>query len=177
MNRDQKNAEITRIAQELKSNPVFYLTDASTLSVEDTNALRRACFAGKIKMQVVKNTLLKKAMDSIEGVDYSEMYSALHGPTAVMYSDTGNAPAKLLKDFLKKNPKFEKPALKAAYVEETIYVGSNQLETLCNIKSKNELIGDVIALLQSPAKNVISALKSSESKLAGLVKTLESRNA
>lgn len=177
MNRDQKNAEIARIAEELKSYPVFYLADASTLTVEHTNALRRQCFNGKIKMQVVKNTLLKKAMDSIEGVDYSEMYSALHGPTAVLYAETGNAPAKLLKEFRKNNPKLTKPSLKAAFVEQTVYVGENQLDTLANIKSKNELIGDVIALLQSPAKNVVSALKSSGGKIAGIVKTLETRNA
>lgn len=177
MNRDQKNAEIARIAEEVKSFPVFYLADASTLNTELTSNFRRQAFKGNIKMQVVKNTLLKKALDSIEGVDYSEMYSALHGPTALLLSDTGNAPAKLLKEFRTKNPKLTKPALKAAYVEETIYVGENQLDTLANIKSKNELIGDVIALLQSPAKNVISALKSSSHKIAGLVKTLEERNA
>lgn len=177
MNKDQKNAEITRIADAVKSNPVFYLADASTLNVELTNALRKECHNSKITMQVVKNTLLKKALDSIEGVDYSEMYSALHGPTAILFSETGNAPARLLKEFRKKNPKLEKPALKAAYVEETIYVGHNQLDTLCNIKSKNELIGDVIALLQSPAKTVISALQSGGNKLAGIVKTLEERNA
>lgn len=173
MNRDQKNAEIVRIASEVKGSPVFYLTDASTLTVEQTTALRRECFNGKIRMQVVKNTLLKKALDSIEGIDYSEMYSALHGPTAILFAETGNAPAKLLKEFRKKNPKLEKPTLKAAYVEQTVYVGANQLDTLANIKSKNELIGDVIALLQSPAKNVISALKSSPNKLAGIVKALE----
>ncbi|HYG51081.1 MAG TPA: 50S ribosomal protein L10 [Flavobacteriales bacterium] len=177
MNRDQKNAEIARIASELKGSPVFYLADTSTLTVEDTNALRRDCFNGKIKMQVVKNTLLKKALDSIEGIDYSEMYSALHGPTAILFAETGNAPAKLLKEFRKKNPKLERPKLKAAYVEESIYVGENQLDALANIKSKNELLGDVIALLQSPAKNVISALKSGGEKIAGIVKTLESRNA
>jgi large subunit ribosomal protein L10 len=177
MNRDQKNAEIARIAAEVKGSPVLYLADASTLTVETTNALRRECFNSKIKMQVVKNTLLKKALDSIEGIDYSEMYSALHGPTAILLSETGNAPAKLLKEFRKKNPKLEKPSLKAAYVEESIYVGANQLDVLANIKSKNELIGEVIALLQSPAKNVISALKSSGGKIAGIVKTLETRNA
>jgi large subunit ribosomal protein L10 len=153
------------------------LADTSTLTVEATNALRRDCHNGNIKMQVVKNTLLKKALDSIEGTDYSEMYSALHGPTAILFAETGNGPAKLLKEFRKKNPKMEKPSLKAAYVEESIYVGANQLDVLASIKSKNELIGDVIALLQSPAKNVISALKSSGGKIAGIVKTLESRNA
>lgn len=177
MNKEQKNAEITRIAAEVKGSPVFYIADASTLTVETTSALRRECFSKNIKMQVVKNTLLKKALDSIEGVDYSEMYSALHGPTAILLADTGNAPAKLLKDFRKKNPKLTKPSLKAAYVEESVYLGENQLETLCNIKSKNELIGDIVALLQSPAKNVISALKSSPNKLAGIVKALEERNA
>lgn len=177
MNRDQKNAEIARIAEEVKSHPVFYLADASTLNTEHTSNFRRQAFKGNIKMQVVKNTLLKKALDSIEGVDYSELYPTLHGPTAILLSDTGNAPARLLKEFRSKNPKLTKPALKAAYVEETIYVGENQLETLANIKSKNELIGDIVALLQSPAKNVISALKSSSHKIAGLVKTLEERNA
>lgn len=177
MNRDQKNAEIARIADEVKGSPVFYLADASTLTVEKTNELRRACFKANIKMQVVKNTMLKKALDSIEGIDYSEMYSTLHGPTAILLAETGNAPARLLQEFRKKNAKLTKPALKAAYVEETIYVGENQLEVLSNIKSKNELIGDVIALLQSPAKNVISALKSSGQTIAGLVKTLEERNA
>lgn len=177
MNKEQKNAEITRIANVVKGSPVFYITDASTLTVETTNSLRRECFNKKIDMQVVKNTLLKKALDSIEGVDYSEMYSALHGPTAILLAETGNAPAKLLKDFRKNNPKLTKPTLKAAFVEQSVYLGENQLDTLCNIKSKNELIGDIVALLQSPAKNVISALKSSSHKLSGIVKALENRNA
>lgn len=174
MKREDKNAVIAELAQELKSNPVFYLADASTLNVEATNNLRRACFKANIKMKVVKNTMLKKAMQSIEGVDYSEIINILHGPTAIMYSDTGNAPGKLIKEFRKKN---DRPVLKAAYVEESIYVGDNQLDALAAIKSKNELIGDIIGLLQSPAKNVISALQSGGNTIAGLVKTLEEKKA
>jgi large subunit ribosomal protein L10 len=175
MDKEQKSAAIAGLTEELKAAPVFYLADASTLNVESTNALRRACYKSKVKMLVVKNTLLKKAMERLEGTDLSEMYSVLHGPTALMIAETGNAPAKLIKEFRKKS---DRPMLKAAYVEETIYVGDNQLDTLANIKSKNELIGDIIALLQSPAKNVIGALQSSGGrKIAGLVKALENKKA
>ena len=123
-------------------------------------------------MQVVKNTLLKKAFESLEGIDYSPMYDALKGNTAILYAEVGNVPAKLIKEFRKKH---DKPILKAAYVEESIYVGDDQLDKLVEIKSKEELIGEIIGLLQSPAKNVISALQSGGSTIAGLVKTLSER--
>jgi len=125
-----------------------------------------------IKLSVVKNTLLKKAMDNVQGKDFTELYDILPGPTAIMLSDTGNLPAKLIKDFRKKN---DKPVLKGAFVEESIYIGDGQLNLLAEIKSKDELIGEVIGLLQSPVKNVISALNSSKGKIAGLVKTLSEK--
>jgi large subunit ribosomal protein L10 len=121
---------------------------------------------------VVKNTLLHKALESLEG-DYTELYGVLHGSTSVMFSNVGNAPAKLIKDFVKKDDTL--PALKAAYVEETVYVGADQLDALCAIKSKNELIADVVALLQSPAKNVVSALQSGATKLHGILETLSQK--
>lgn len=173
MDKEQKSAAIAELVEELKAAPVLYLADASSLNVETTNSLRKACYKSNVKMKVVKNTLLKKAMERLEGTDLSEMYSVLHGPTAIMISETGNVPAKMIKEFRKK---FDKPVLKAAYVEQTVYIGDNQLDALANIKSKNELIGDIIGLLQSPAKNVISALQSSgPRKVAGLVKALENK--
>lgn len=172
MNRVEKQQAIDAIAEKLSSANVFYLADASQLDAASTSNLRRLCYNKNIEMTVVKNKLLQKALEKIEGKDYSEMYDVLAGPTAIMLSEVGNAPAKLIKDFRKKN---ERPILKAAYIEEAIYVGDNQLDALCNIKSKEELLGDVIALLQSPAKNVVSALKSGGGTIAGLVKTLSER--
>lgn len=172
MNRVEKQQAIDAIAEKLSSANVFYLADTSQLDASNTSNLRRQCFNKNIQMTVVKNKLLQKAMEQIEGKDYSEMYNVLAGPTAIMISEVGNAPAKLIKDFRKKN---ERPILKAAYIEESIYIGDDQLDALCDIKSKEELLGEVIGLLQSPAKNVISALKSSGSTIAGLVKTLSER--
>ncbi|MCB9189275.1 MAG: 50S ribosomal protein L10 [Flavobacteriales bacterium] len=172
MNRVEKQQAIDAIAETLSSANVFYLADASQLDASNTSNLRGLCFNKNIQMTVVKNKLLQKAMEKIEGRDYSEMYSVLAGPTAIMISEVGNAPAKLIKDFRKKN---NRPILKAAYIEESIYVGDDQLDALCDIKSKEELLGEVIGLLQSPAKNVISALKSSGGTIAGLVKTLSER--
>lgn len=172
MNREEKQIAIDSIADKLSGANVFYLADASQLDSEKTSNLRRMCFNKNIEMTVVKNKLLEKALEKIEGRDYSEMYSVLAGPTAIMISEVGNAPAKLIKEFRKKG---DRPILKAAYIEEAIYVGDDQLNTLCDIKSKEELLGDVIGLLQSPAKNVISALKSSGGTIAGLVKTLSER--
>lgn len=149
-----------------------YLTETAGLDAEKTSDLRRACFKGDIKMLCVKNTLLKKAFENSE-IDYSELYDLLHGQTTLLLSNTGNAPAKLIKDFRKKDGTL--PLLKGAYVEETIYIGEENLETLANIKSKNELIGDVIALLQSPAKNVVSALQSGATKLHGILDTLSKK--
>lgn len=173
MNREEKQIAIDAIADKLSGANVFYLADTSQLDSEKTSNLRRMCFSKNIEMTVVKNKLLEKALEKIEGRDYSEMYSVLAGPTAILISEVGNAPARLIKDFRKKG---DRPVLKAAYIEEGIYVGDDQLENLCNIKSKEELLGEVIGLLQSPAKNVISALKSSGGTIAGLVKTLSERD-
>ncbi len=174
MTREEKSQYIEDLAGKLSESGVFYLTDTAGLTVETVNQLREKCFKGDIELRVVKNTLLKKAMERIEDKDYSELYAVLAGPTAIMFSTTGNAPAKLIKDFRKKN---DKPLIKGAFIEEAIYTGDENLEFLSSIKSKEELIGDIIALLQSPAKNVISGLKSSGGKLAGILKTLSEREA
>ena len=160
------------IGKTLADYSCVYLTTTAGLDAEKTSALRRACFKDEIKMLCVKNTLLKKALEASEN-DYSELYDLLHGETTLMLSNVGNAPAKLIKKFRDKNDTI--PALKGAYVEETVYVGEDQLETLANIKSKNELIADVVALLQSPAKNVISALQSGATKLHGILETLSNK--
>jgi large subunit ribosomal protein L10 len=174
MTKEEKQSAINDLSEKLDSNGVIYITDISELDAIATSSLRRQCFAKDIKLSVVKNTLLKKAMENVKDKDLSELYDVLPGPTAIMISEVGNAPAKLIKDFRKKN---EKPILKGAYVEETVFVGDDQLKTLVDIKSKNELIGEVIGLLQSPAKNVLSALTSSKGTIAGIVKTLSEKEA
>lgn len=171
MKREDKASIISDLAQKLKDASHFYLTDIAELNAEDTSNLRRKCFEKKIELVVVKNTMLKKAMEQSD-IDYSEMYDVLKGATSVMFTETGNAPGKLIQEFRKK---YEKPIVKAAYVEETIYIGDNQLDALATIKSKNELIADVIGLLQSPAKNVVSGLQSSGQILTGVLKTLSER--
>ena len=172
MTREEKDLQIKELTQMLADNSVVYLTDASGLNAEATTQLRRACYKNDICMRVVKNTLLRRAMDAAEGTDYSELYEVLTGQTALLLGNVGNAPAKLLKEFRKKN---EIPLLKAAYVEESCYLGDNQLDALTAIKSKDELIADVIALLQSPMKNVVSALNSGGNTVSGLVKALQER--
>ena len=172
MKKEDKAIIIDKIAATLKEYSCFYLVETSGLDAEKTSNLRRACNKADIKLMVVKNTLLHKALESIDG-DFTELYPALAGPTSIMFSNVGNAPAKLLKDFIKKDDTL--PTLKAAYVEETVYLGADQLNTLASIKSKNELIADVVALLQSPAKNVVSALTSGGSKLHGILETLSSK--
>tara|TARA_B100000795_G_scaffold265576_1_gene247579 strand:+ start:1155 stop:1679 length:525 start_codon:yes stop_codon:yes gene_type:complete len=172
MNREEKNQVIENLAEKLANNPHFYLTDISEMVVEDTNKLRGAFHEQGIRVEVVKNSLLKKAMERVEGNDYSELYSVLKGATSIMFTEVGNAPAKVIKAFRKTS---EKPMLKGAFVEESVYLGDNELDNLCSIKSKEELIGDLIGLLQSPAKNVISGLKSSGSKLSGILKTLSEK--
>ncbi len=175
MTKEQKNQEISVLMDELKNSEIFYLTDTTSLNAEATGALRRECYKAGIKMRVVKNTLLQKAMERVEGKDYSPLFAALKGNTAVMYAEVGNVPARLIKDFRKKH---DKPQFKAAYIQEDCYVGADQLDVLVALKSKNELIGDIIGLLQSPAKNVVSALQSNAGhKVAGLVKALEERGA
>ena len=176
MRKEDKGVIIGQLTEVLKEYPNFYLTDIEAMDAEKTSQLRRECFKREAKLVVVKNNLLKKALENLEG-DYSELTGSLKGNTAVMFSQVANAPARLIKDFTKDAKKDQpaKPAFKAAYVQESFYVGAENLETLVNIKSKNELIADVIALLESPAKNVISALQSSGQTIHGLLKTLEER--
>ncbi len=174
MKKEDKSVLISELSENLEAYSHFYLTDIANLNAADTSELRRACFKQDIKLKVVKNTLLKRALDEKEA-DLEELYPTLKGNTAIMFSNTGNQPAKLIKEFNKKFSKVGKPVLKGAYVEESIYVGENQLEALIAVKSKNELIGDVIGLLQSPAKNVLSGLQSGGSLIHGILKTLGER--
>ena len=176
MRKEDKGVIIGQLTEVLKEYPNFYLTDIEAMDAEKTSQLRRECFKREVKLVVVKNNLLKKALENLEG-DYSELTGSLKGNTAVMFSQVANAPARLIKDFTKDAKKDQpaKPVFKAAYVQESFYVGAENLETVVNVKSKNELIADVIALLESPAKNVISALQSSGQTIHGLLKTLEER--
>ena len=172
MKKEDKGKIISQIADTIKAYNSFYLVETAGLDAEKTSELRRACYNADIKLVVVKNTLLHKALETLEG-DYSELYGVLKESTSLMCTNVGNAPAKLLKDFVKKGDTL--PLLKGAYVEETAYVGPDQLDTLASIKSKNELIADVVALLQSPAKNVVSALQSGAGKLHGILETLSKK--
>ncbi len=172
MTKEEKNGMIDELAEVLAGANVVYLADISELDADATSKLRRNCFNKDVSLRVVKNTLLQKAMDKVEGKDFSEMYETLEGPTSIMLSEAGNTPARIIEDFRKKS---DKPVLKAAWVEESVYVGDENLKALTEIKSKDELLGEVIGLLQSPAKNVISALQSGGQTIAGLVKTLSER--
>jgi len=171
MRREEKDVIIEDLAQRLNDAKHFYLTDISTLNAEETSNLRRKCFEKEISLLVVKNTLLRKAMEKSEG-DFNDLYDVLKDSTSIMFCETGNVPAKLIKEFRKT---MEKPVLKAAFVEESFYIGDEELETLSKIKSKEELLGDLATLLQSPAINLVSALASSGSKLAGALKTLSEK--
>ncbi len=171
MTREEKSQVIQDLTAQLAENSVVYLADISGLDAGTTSNLRRACFKAGVKLSVVKNTLLEKAMESSDK-DFGELSGVLKGNTSLMFSETGNAPAKVIKEFRKKA---ERPILKGAFIEEAIFVGDDQLDTLVEIKSKEELIGEIIGLLQSPAKNVISALKSGGGTIAGIVKTLSER--
>ncbi len=170
MKKELKDTVVKQIGEYLSAYPHFYLVNLTGLNAADTSALRRKCFKNEIRLVVVKNTLLKIALDNAEE-DFSPMDEVLKGNTALMLTQTANAPAKLLKEYKGK----DYPALKAAYAEESIFVGADKLEELANIKSKNELIADVVALLQSPAKNVLSALQSGAGTIHGLLKTLGER--
>lgn len=172
MRREDKNVIIDRLAEQIKEYPHFYLTDTSELNAADTSDLRRKCFEKEIKLVVVKNTLLKKAFEKSDREDFSPLFDTLSGSTSIMFTEVANLPGKLIKDFRKSK---EKPILKAAFAEESFYVGDNHLDALASLKSKNELIADVIALLQSPAKRVVSQLQSAPDKLAGVVKALSER--
>ena len=172
MTREEKSLVIEQLTAQLADNANIYLADISGLDAASTSNLRRACFKAGVKLNVVKNTLLAKAMESSEK-DFGELADILKGNTSLMVSETGNAPAKVIKEFRKKS---EKPILKGAFIEESIYLGDDMLDSLVEIKSKEELIGEILTLLQSPAKNLISALKSSGSKISGVLKTLSEKN-
>jgi large subunit ribosomal protein L10 len=171
MKKEEKTISIDNLVEQLNQATSFYLADISNLNVETTTKLRRLCFRRNVRLQMVKNSLLKKAMERT-GRDYEHLYDVLKGSTSIMYSEVANDPAKLIKEFRRS---FPKPILKGAYVQDTVFIGDDQLDALINVKSKNELIADLIALLQSPAKNVISALQSSGNTISGLVKTLSEK--
>jgi large subunit ribosomal protein L10 len=171
MNREEKHELVSALQEKMQEFGNFYIADTSSLSVAKINNIRRKCFESGIEMQVAKNSLIRKAIEGLEG-DSSEIFAALKGQSAILFSTSGNAPAKLIKALRKGS---DKPVLKAAYIDSSIYVGDNHLDSLVTLKTREELIGDIIGLLQSPAKNVISALKSSGSKIAGIVKTLQER--
>ena len=172
MKKEQKDTIIVELGQKLKEYPNFYLVDVTGMNAESTSSLRRKCFKNDIKVIVVKNKLLHKAFEAAD-IDYSELYGTLKGNTAVLFANTANVPAKLLKD--KDIAKAGVPSLKAAYAEEGFYVGADKLDELASIKSKNEVIADIVALLQSPAKNVVSALQSGANTIHGVLKTLGER--
>lgn len=171
MKRSEKNEIIGSLTEQINLSTHFYLTDIESLNAADTSSLRRLCYKQNVKLVVVKNTLLRKAMEA-SNKDAEELYGVLKGNTSVMFCDNANVPAKLIKDFKKKH---KKPILKGAYVQESVYVGENQLDVLVSIKSKNELLGEVIGLLQSPMKNVLGALQSGGNTIHGVLKTLGER--
>ena len=172
MTREEKNKAIDALGVQLVENKNFYLTDISGLNAETSSNLRRLCYKSDVQIQVIKNTLLKKAMEKNE-IDFEQMYDSFKGNTAVMFAESSNAPAKIIKEFRKKQ---EKPILKSAYIEESFYFGDDQVEVLCSLKSKDELIGEIITLLQSPPKTVISSLQSAGGTLSGIIKTLSERS-
>ena len=171
MRKEDKNIIINELTEQLNASKHFYLADISNLNAADTSSLRRKCFEKDIKLRVVKNTLLRKALEKSEG-SYDELYDVLKNSTSIMFTETGNVPAKLIKEFRKTK---DRPVLKAAYVEECIYIGDELLDTLVNLKSRDELIGDIILLLQSPMKNVVSSLQSGGQKITGILKTLSEK--
>jgi large subunit ribosomal protein L10 len=171
MTREEKSQVIEDLTAQLADTNTIYLADISGLDAVTTSNLRRACFKANVQLSVVKNTLLSKAMEASDK-EFAELQDVLKGNTSMLISEASNAPAKVIKEFRKKS---EKPLLKGAYVEEAVYVGDDQLDTLVNIKSREELIGDIISLLQSPAKNVVSALQSGGNKLSGILTTLSEK--
>jgi large subunit ribosomal protein L10 len=171
MRREEKNAIIDSLAERLKEYSHFYLTDTAQLNAADTSDLRRKCFDNDIKLVVVKNTLLKRALEQSK-MNLEELYPVLKGTTSIMFTQSGNAPAKLIKEFRRKH---DKPVLKGAYVQESVFIGEQMLDILISVKTRQELIGDIILLLQSPARNVISALQSGGNKLHGVLETLSKK--
>jgi large subunit ribosomal protein L10 len=171
MRKEGKNQLVNILAEQISSSNYLYVTDISDLNSVNTSKLRRLCFKREVKLIVAKNTLLRKAMEK-SGRDYSELFPVLKGSTSIMIADINNLPAKLIKEFRGTSPK---PILKGAYVEESFYIGDDQLDTLINIKSKNELIGDIIGMLNSPVFNVLSSLQSGANTLTGVLKTLSEK--
>jgi large subunit ribosomal protein L10 len=178
MTKQQKSAEIEVLKGVFAENSFFYLADASQLTALEVNSFRRKCFAEGVMMKVAKNTLIRKALESLPSDrNYEGIFDSLHGPTAVLFCETANVPARLIKEFREANNNKPLPELKAAYIDGGIYIGEDQLDGLAKLKSKNELLGEVIGLLQSPAQKVLGQLKSGGNIVAGLVKTLEERAA
>lgn len=171
MRKEGKSQLVETLAEQISSSNYLYITDISNLNSVNTSKLRRLCFKKEVKLIVAKNTLLRKAMEK-SGRDYSELFPVLKGSTSIMLADINNLPAKLIKEFRATSPK---PLLKGAFVEESFYIGDDQLDTLIHIKSKNELIGDVIGMLQSPMQNVMSALQSGGNNISGILKTLSEK--
>ena len=171
MNKEEKHELVLALTEQIKEYGNFYITDTSNLTVAKVNDIRRKFFESDITMQVAKNSLIKKAMEAVGG-DFSPMYDALKGSSSILFSKSATAPAKLIKQLRRTG---DKPVLKAAYIDSSVFIGDKQLDTLINLKSKEQLIGEIIGLLQSPAKNVISGLQSGGNKLAGIVKTLQER--
>ena len=174
MTREEKSQIIDELSAKLAENTHFYITDATGFTVEQVNNFRRLCFKGGVEYRVYKNTLIRKALEKREGIDYAPLFKTLHGFSGVMFSkEVGNAPARIIQEFRKKLD--GKPVLKAASIDSDLFIGDENVKLLSELKSKNELIGEVISLLQSPAKNVLSALLSGKNTIAGLVKALEER--
>ncbi|WP_235296909.1 50S ribosomal protein L10 [Portibacter marinus] len=175
MNRTEKTAAIEELKEKFSNSDFFYLTDSSKLTVEQVNRLRGLCYAKGIEMKVVKNTLAKKALESFdEGKGYQPLMDILKGPTAFMFTDVANDPAKVIKEF--RGKKGERPVLKAAYIDQDVFIGDDQIDALASLKSKEDLIGEIVTLLQSPIKNVIGSLQSGGNTIAGLVKALQERS-
>lgn len=172
MKKEDKDKIIDSLVESFKSCNNYYFTDISNITVEKANKLRRSCFSKNVKIKVAKNSLIKKALQKIDENNYNDLFVTLKGSTAIMFSEAANMPAKVIKEFRKTN---DRPILKSAFIDSSIFTGDNQLDVLFALKSKNELIGEIIGLLQSPAQNVISALQSGGGKIAGILKTLEQR--
>jgi len=175
MTRDDKTAAIAELQEELGNSPFFYLADSSTLTVAKINQFRRMCYEKGVKVKVAKNTLIRKALEAIsDSKGYEPLFEVLHGPTTILISDNPKAPAKLIEEFRKTS---ERPILKAAYIDSSVFIGDDQLKALVSLKSKDELVGEIIGLLQSPARTLASQITASGSKIAGIVKALEERAA
>lgn len=175
MNKQEKTAAIEELKEKFANNSFFYLADSSAMTVEQVNTLRRKFFEKGIEMKVVKNTLAKKALEAAdEEKNYAELFDSLKGPTALLFTDVANAPARVIKDF-RKDSNGEKPAVKAAYIDTSVYIGDEKLEELANLKSREDLLADLMGLLNSPMSNLLSALGSGGQNVMGLLKAIEEK--